>query len=234
MNKNVIEVRELNKSFGNVHAVKDLSFRVKRGELFAFLGVNGAGKSTTISILCGQLGKDSGEVQIHGADSTKAGLDKRYLLGLVFQDSVLDKPLTVKENLRSRAALYGITGEAFDDRLKELIELLKFDDYLNRPVGKLSGGQRRRIDIARALLHRPEILILDEPTRGVDVGAKAEIYAIMNELVKQGMSIIMISSELPEIINMSDRIYVMNEGRVTGCLDHDTVTQESIMTLAAK
>ena len=81
---------------------------------------------------------------------------------------------------------------------------------------------------------RPEILILDEPTRGVDVGAKAEIYAIMNELVKQGMSIIMISSELPEIINMSDRIYVMNEGRVTGCLDHDTVTQESIMTLAAK
>lgn len=113
MNKNVIEVRELNKSFGNVHAVKDLSFRVKRGELFAFLGVNGAGKSTTISILCGQLGKDSGEVQIHGADSTKAGLDKRYLLGLVFQDSVLDKPLTVKENLKSRAALYGITGKAF-------------------------------------------------------------------------------------------------------------------------
>ena len=216
MNKNVIEVRELNKSFGNVHAVKDLSFRVKRGELFAFLGVNGAGKSTTISILCGQLGKDSGEVQIHGADSTKAGLDKRYLLGLVFQDSVLDKPLTVKENLKSRAALYGITGEAFDDRLKELIELLKFDDYLNRPVGKLSGGQRRRIDIARALLHRPEILILDEPLSGVDAEGIHQLLTMLDEIrTKFDLSIFMVTHDFAMLSRYVDKVVLLKETVLT-------------------
>ena len=214
MNKNVIEVRELNKSFGNVHAVKDLSFRVKRGELFAFLGVNGAGKSTTISILCGQLGKDSGEVQIHGADSTKAGLDKRYLLGLVFQDSVLDKPLTVKENLKSRAALYGITGKAFDDRLKELIELLKFDDYLNRPVGKLSGGQRRRIDIARALLHRPEILILDEPTTGLDPQTRKVIWSVIEELRKKEQMTVFLTTHYMEEAATADYVVILDSGSI--------------------
>ena len=206
MNKNVIEVRELNKSFGNVHAVKDLSFRVKRGELFAFLGVNGAGKST-IFILCGQLGKDSGEVQIHGADSTKAGLDKRYLLGLVFQDSVLDKPLTVKENLKSRAALYGITGEAFDDRLKELIELLKFDDYLNRPVGKLS-------DIARALLHRPEILILDEPTTGLDPQTRKVIWSVIEELRKKEQMTVFLTTHYMEEAATADYVVILDSGSI--------------------
>ena len=214
MNKNVIEVRELNKSFGNVHAVKDLSFRVKRGELFAFLGVNGAGKSTTISILCGQLGKDSGEVQIHGADSAKAGLDKRYLLGLVFQDSVLDKPLTVKENLRSRAALYGITGKAFDDRLKELIELLKFGDYLNRPVGKLSGGQRRRIDIARALLHRPEILILDEPTTGLDPQTRKVIWSVIEELREKEQMTVFLTTHYMEEAATADYVVILDSGSI--------------------
>lgn len=214
MNKNVIEVRELNKSFGNVHAVKDLSFRVKRGELFAFLGVNGAGKSTTISILCGQLGKDGGEVQIHSADSTKAGLDKRYLLGLVFQDSVLDKPLTVKENLKSRAALYGITGKAFDDRLKELIELLKFDDYLNRPVGKLSGGQRRRIDIARALLHRPEILILDEPTTGLDPQTRKVIWSVIEELREKEQMTVFLTTHYMEEAATADYVVILDSGSI--------------------
>lgn len=101
------------------------------------------------------------------------------MLGVVFQDSVLDKPLTVKENLMSRAALYGITGNAFDKRLQELVEILEFDELLNRPVGKLSGGQRRRIDIARALLHRPEILILDEPTTGLDPQTRQLIWNVI-------------------------------------------------------
>ena len=161
MESDIIKISHLNKSFGEVKAVNDLSFRVKKGELFAFLGVNGAGKSTTISILCGLLKKDSGTVQVNGIETDKAGARTKRMLGVVFQDSVLDKPLTVKENLMSRAALYGITGNAFDKRLQELVEILDFDEFLNRPVGKLSGGQRRRIDIARALLHRPEILILD-------------------------------------------------------------------------
>ena len=157
----IIKISHLRKRFGDALAVNDLSFQVRKGELFAFLGINGAGKSTTISIICGQLAKDSGSVQINGIEADRANRNIKRLLGVVFQDSVLDKPLTVKENLKSRAALYGITGREFDIRLQELIDLLDFREYLNRPVGKLSGGQRRRIDIARALIHRPEILILD-------------------------------------------------------------------------
>ena len=120
----IIKISNLNKSFGDVKAVKNLSFQVKRGELFAFLGVNGAGKSTTISIICGQLQKDSGTVFVNGMDADHSLDETKRTIGVVFQDSILDKPLTVKENLKSRAALYGITGRAFDKRLKELSEIL--------------------------------------------------------------------------------------------------------------
>lgn len=158
---NIIEIEHLSKSFGEVKAVQDLSFRVKEGELFAFLGINGAGKSTTINIICGQLAKDSGSVQICGTDLDRDGDTVKRSLGVVFQNSVLDQKLSVRDNLVSRAALYGITGKTLDRRLKELDELLEFQDLMKRPVGKLSGGQRRRIDIVRALLHSPKILILD-------------------------------------------------------------------------
>ena len=182
MESDIIKISHLNKRFGEIKAVNDLSFHVKKGELFAFLGVNGAGKSTTISILCGLLKKDSGTVLVNGIETDKAGAQTKRMLGVVFQDSVLDKPLTVKENLMSRAALYGITGKAFDKRLMELVEILDFDEFLNRPVGKLSGGQRRRIDIARALLHRPEILILDEPTTGLDPQTRQLIWNVIEKL----------------------------------------------------
>ena len=157
----MISVDGLTVEFGDRALFKDISFQINEKDRIALMGKNGAGKSTTISILCGLLKKDSGMVQVNGIETDKAGAQTKRMLGVVFQDSVLDKPLTVKENLMSRAALYGITGNAFDKRLQELVEILDFDEFLNRPVGKLSGGQRRRIDIARALLHRPEILILD-------------------------------------------------------------------------
>lgn len=159
--ENIIQISHLHKSFQEVRAVVDLSFRVKEGELFAFLGVNGAGKSTTISILCGQLAKDSGRVEICGLEPEGNMETITRKLGVVFQSSVLDGVLTVRDNLQSRAALYGITGRAFRKRLEELGELLDFRELLGRAVNRLSGGQRRRIDIARALLHRPRILILD-------------------------------------------------------------------------
>ena len=127
----IIRIDHLNKHFGEVNAVNDLSFRVKKGELFAFLGVNGAGKSTTISMICGQLHKDSGTIQVKGIEADRAGEQTKRVLGVVFQDSVLDRPLTVEENLRSRAALYGITGRAYKTRLQELIGILGFGDYLN-------------------------------------------------------------------------------------------------------
>lgn len=157
----IIQIDHLSKSFGSVKAVQDLSFRVKEGELFAFLGVNGAGKSTTINIMCGQLSKDGGSVVMDAHDLDKDMDFIKRELGVVFQSSVLDSALSVYDNLESRAALYGITGTAFKKRLAELAEILDFEDLLKRAVGKLSGGQRRRIDIARVLFHKPKIIILD-------------------------------------------------------------------------
>ena len=201
----IIRIEHLNKTFGDVKAVRDLGFCVKKGELFAFLGVNGAGKSTTISILCGQLSKDSGTVQIKGIDNQRAGEQTKRLIGVVFQDSVLDKPLTVKENLKSRAALYGITGQAFEKRLQELLDIMDFGDYLNRPVTKLSGGQRRRIDIARALLHRPEILILDEPTTGLHFADVHKLIEILQRLSEGGNTVVVIEHNL-DVIKTADYI----------------------------
>ena len=214
MESDIIKISHLNKSFGEVKAVNDLSFRVKKGELFAFLGVNGAGKSTTISILCGLLKKDSGTVQVNGIETDKAGAQTKRMIGVVFQDSVLDKPLTVKENLMSRAALYGITGKAFDKRLQELVEILDFDEFLNRPVGKLSGGQRRRIDIARALLHRPEILILDEPTTGLDPQTRQLIWNVIEKLQKnENMTVFLTTHYMEEAAN-AGYVVILDKGSI--------------------
>lgn len=214
MESNIIKISHLNKTFGDVKAVNDLNFRVKKGELFAFLGVNGAGKSTTIAIICGQIRKDSGTVEIAGVDERKKGKQTGRMLGVVFQDSVLDKPLTVKENLKSRAALYGITGKAFEARLQELIELLDFGDYLNRAVGKLSGGQRRRIDIARALLHKPEILILDEPTTGLDPQTRRLIWEVIEKLrIDEGLTVFLTTHYMEEAAN-AGYVVILDKGSI--------------------
>lgn len=210
----IIKIEHLNKCYGDVKAVNDLSFRVKKGELFAFLGVNGAGKSTTISIICGQLRKDSGNVWIKDKEADRAGSETKRLLGVVFQDSVLDKPLTVKENLKSRAALYGITGNSFEKRLAELVEILDFGDYINRPVGKLSGGQRRRIDIARALLHRPELLILDEPTTGLDPQTRLLIWDIIEKLrVEEKLTVFLTTHYMEEAAN-AGYVVILDKGSI--------------------
>lgn len=214
MENNIIKISHLHKSFGEVKAVNDLSFQVKKGELFAFLGVNGAGKSTTISIICGQLKKDSGTVQINENDIEKTGKKVGRTLGVVFQDSVLDKPLTVRENLKSRAALYGITGKAFEERLKELVDILDFGDYLNRTVGKLSGGQRRRIDIARALLHRPEVLILDEPTTGLDPQTRLLIWNVIDKLrADEKLKVFLTTHYMEEAAN-ADYVVILDKGSI--------------------
>lgn len=214
METDMIKITHLKKSFGDVKAVNDLSFQVKKGELFAFLGVNGAGKSTTISIICGQLRKDSGTVRIQGTDLDKIGRKVGTMLGVVFQDSVLDEPLTVRENLKNRAALYGITGKAFEKRLQELVEIFDFGDYLNRPVGKLSGGQRRRIDIARALLHRPELLILDEPTTGLDPQTRLLIWDIIEKLrVEENLTVFLTTHYMEEAAN-AGYVVILDKGSI--------------------
>mgnify|MGYP004512745259 FL=1 len=214
MEQHIIEIEHLSKSFGDVRAVQDLSFHVRQGELFAFLGVNGAGKSTTISILCGQLAKDSGSVRVCGENVEHSMEHITRRLGVVFQNSVLDQALSVRDNLRSRAALYGITGKEFRTRLNELAELLDFGGLLNRTVGKLSGGQRRRIDIARALLHRPEILILDEPTTGLDPQTRKLLWDVVQTLrVSERMTVFLTTHYMEEAAD-ADYVVILDSGRI--------------------
>ena len=212
--KNSIEIRGLHKSYGSVKAVCDLSFSVGEGQLFAFLGVSGAGKSTTIHILSGQLRKDAGEVFVDGKSvETEMESIKRHL-GVVFQHSVLDKSLTVLDNLRSRAALYDIFDADFEARLGELAERLDFADLLKRPVGKLSGGQRRRIDIARALLHQPRILILDEPTTGLDPQTRRLLFQVVEEERRQrGMTVLLTTHYMEEAAD-ADYVVILDSGRI--------------------
>ena len=211
---NIIEINHLHKSFGDVKAVQDLSFRVKKGELFAFLGVNGAGKSTTINIMCGQLAKDGGSVTICGTDLDSEPDRIKRSLGVVFQGSVLDKELSVRDNLESRAALYGIHGNAFKKRLAKLAQLLDFENLLRRPVGKLSGGQRRRIDIARALLHSPEILILDEPTTGLDPQTRSLLWRVIGDLRRNENMTVFLTTHYMEEAADADYVIILDQGRI--------------------
>ena len=212
--KRIIEINNLYKSFGDVKAVQDLSFCVKEGELFAFLGVNGAGKSTTINIICGQLAKDSGTVVIDDKPLEEDVNTTKTKLGVVFQNSVLDKALSVKDNLRSRAALYGITGAEFTKRLEELSKMLSFEDLLKRTLGKLSGGQLRRIDIARALLHRPKILILDEPTTGLDPQTRKIIWNVIDKLRRDENMTVFLTTHYMEEAADADYVVILDSGRL--------------------
>ena len=214
MMENVIEIKHLYKSFDNIKAVQDLSLRVGRGELFAFLGVNGAGKSTTISMLCGQLARDSGSIEVCGCDPESGLAEVTRRLGVVFQSSVLDRPLSVRDNLRSRASLYGITGADFRRRLDELTELLDLEPLLGRTVGKLSGGQRRRVDIARALIHRPEILILDEPTTGLDPQTRQLLWSVTERLrAETGMTVFLTTHYMEEAAD-ADYVVIIAGGKL--------------------
>lgn len=213
--QNIIEINNLDKSFQDVHAVNDLSLRIKEGELFAFLGVNGAGKSTTISIMCGMLAKDGGKVFIDGKDVDKDMREITKELGVVFQNTVLDAKLSVKDNLTSRAALYGITGKEAKQRIAHLAELLEFKDILNRTFGKLSGGQKRRVDVARALLNNPKILILDEPTTGLDPEARKALWSVVTTLRKnQNMTVFLTTHYMEEAAD-ADYVVILDSGKIS-------------------
>lgn len=210
----IIDIKNLYKSYGKVQAVKDLSFKVKEKEFFSFLGVNGAGKSTTISIICGILEKDSGEVYIDGEDISKSTDDVKKKIGVVFQNSVLDKQLTVYDNLKTRASLYGIMDEQFEAKLKELVELLSLDEILHRPIEKLSGGQKRRVDIARALVHDPKILILDEPTTGLDPQTRRAVWDVIKHLREnKGITVFLTTHYMEEAVE-SNYIIIINKGEI--------------------
>lgn len=210
----IIQINNLSKSFGEVKAVRDLSFSVDRGELFAFLGVNGAGKSTTINIICGQLSRDSGNITIDNHDLDKDLDAIKSELGVVFQTSVLDPALSVYDNLESRAVLYGIKGAEFKKCLTKLAKILDFKDLLSRPVGKLSGGQRRRIDIARAIIHQPKILILDEPTTGLDPQTRKTLWGVIANLRKNDQMTVFLTTHYMEESAEADHVIIIDSGKI--------------------
>lgn len=210
----ILEIEHLSKSYGDVRAVNDISFHIDEGEFFSFLGVNGAGKSTTINIITTVLPKDSGKVVVFGADIDRDPMKVRKKIGIVFQNSVLDGRLSVYDNLSSRAALYGFYGEDKKKRIAKIAETLELREFLKRPYSKLSGGQRRRTDIARALINTPELLILDEPTTGLDPQTRKTVWAAVDRIRREtGMSVLLTTHYMEESA-AADRIIIIDEGRL--------------------
>ena len=213
MNK-IIEVTNLRKNYGSFTAVKDISFYVEQGKLFSFLGPNGAGKSTTIDTLCTLMHPSGGEVSINGLDLRRDGHAIRQIIGVVFQDSVLDSLLTVRENLSIRAGLYSSDKSKIKNAVNEAAAATELDEFIDRPYGKLSGGQRRRADIARALINTPKILFLDEPTTGLDPQTRKSIWSTIRQLqIKTSMTVFLTTHYMEEAAE-SDYIIVIDHGEI--------------------
>ncbi len=210
----IIKIENLEKSFGKVKAVRKVNLEVYEGSLFAFLGINGAGKSTTISMMYGGLKIDSGRITICGQD-VATHLDKiKNQIGVVFQDSILDKTLTVYENLKFRAGFYGIFGQEFKARYQELEKLFDLAEIKNQKIQKLSGGQKRRVDIARAIIHQPKILILDEPTTGLDPGTRSKVWRIISKLREDFKMTIFLTTHYMEEAADADYVTILDKGRI--------------------
>ncbi len=212
--KNIIEIKNLTKSYGKLTAVDNISFEVREGELFAFLGINGAGKSTTINIICQTLSKNEGKIYFDGVDTDVDNSKIKREIGVVFQSSVLDRVLTARDNLKSRASLYGIFGEELNRRIAELSSLLELDALLDRPLSKLSGGQRRRIDIARALIHKPRVLILDEPTTGLDPQTRKLLWEVITTLRKKDNMTVFLTTHYMEETVDADYVVIIDGGKI--------------------
>jgi len=209
-----IHVDGLCKSYGDFEAVKGISFDVEEGSFFAFLGPNGAGKSTTISILCSLLRKDSGEVAIFGKDPEMSRED----IGIVFQDNKLDQRLTVRENLKYRGSLYGFGKEELSRRIEDVLERTGASEFADKRYSQLSGGQRRRAEIARAIIHGPKVLLLDEPTSGLDPNNRRIIWDYIHRLNEEGMTVFLTTHYMEEAADADD-IVVIDRGEIVA---HDT------------
>lgn len=211
---NVIEVDNLVKKYKEVKAVDGISFKVKKGELFAFLGENGAGKSTTINMLCTILQKTEGEAKICGHVLGKEDDEIRKCIGIVFQNSVMDGKLTVKDNIYTRGSYYGLTKSEIDERLIKISEHLELDEIWNRKYEKLSGGQRRRVDIVRALINDPQILFLDEPTTGLDPKSRKLVWDYIDYLrISKGMTIFLTTHYMEETKD-ADNVVILDKGKI--------------------
>lgn len=211
---NAITVSDLTKTYGDHMALDHISFAVEEGELFAFLGENGAGKSTTINILSTILKKSGGSVRIFDMELGKEDDAIRDTIGIVFQNSVLDDKLTVKENLYTRGAYYGMSGAKVEERLEPFKKSFALSEIWNRRYGTLSGGQRRRIDIVRALLHAPKILFLDEPTTGLDPKSRRLMWDYINYLRKERKMTIFLTTHYMEETRDADHVVILEHGNI--------------------
>lgn len=212
LNNKIIEVRQLQKSYKDVKAVNGIDFYVAEGELFAFLGLNGAGKSTTIDMLCTFLKLDRGSIKINNYEVGKDDEKIKSLVGVVFQESVLDELLTVKENLITRSKLYNMSKDEFNKNLEEIADITGIREIINRQYRKLSGGQRRRVDIARALINKPKILFLDEPTTGLDPKTRKNVWDMIRTLQKDNNMTVFLTTHYMEEASKADYIVVMDKG----------------------
>lgn len=210
----IITVSSLKKSFGKVKAVKGIDFSVKKGSLFAFLGPNGAGKSTTIDILCTLNKYDDGDVTIAGFDLDHDADEIRKSIGVVFQDNLLDKKLTVRENLMIRAGFYYNTKAKRKAAVDDAAKYSEIEEFIDRDYGALSGGQRRRVDIARALLNTPQLLFLDEPTTGLDPQTRKHIWETVERLQKENNMTIFLTTHYMEEAAKADYVVIMDDGLI--------------------
>lgn len=209
-----IEIKNLTKCYKEHKAVDGISFSVEKGELFAFLGENGAGKSTTINMLCTILEKTAGEVRICGYELGKQDDEIRKNVGIVFQNSVLDGKLTVKENLYTRGAYYGLSKQQIKEKIDTFAQHFEMEEILNRKYERLSGGQRRRVDICRALLHEPQVLFLDEPTTGLDPKSRKLVWDYIEYLKREKGMTIFLTTHYMEETRDADDVIILDHGRI--------------------
>ena len=209
-----IEVRELTKTFGDVQAVRGVDFEVATGEVFGFLGPNGAGKTTTINMLCTLARPTSGEARVAGHDVVRERDDVRRNIGLVFQDPTLDGYLTAAQNLRLHADLYGVQSDLVEPRMRQVMTMVGLWDRKDTTVGTFSGGMRRRLEIARGLMHSPRVLFLDEPTIGLDPQTRRSIWEYIRELKEREEITIFMTTHYMDEAEWCDRIAIMDHGQI--------------------
>lgn len=227
---NIIEIKHVTKKFGEVTAVDDISFEVKKGELFALLGPNGAGKSTTIKMLTTLLLPTSGTLTLNGHDVTKEQDQARKSFGIVFQDPSVDTELTAYENMELHAVFYGLSRKQVRPRIQSLMELVDLWDHRNRPVKHFSGGMKRRLEIARGLLHRPHILFLDEPTLGLDTQTRNLLWDYVEKMNREeDMTVFFTTHYIEEAEMVASRIAIIDHGRLIA-LDSSTALMKNTKT----
>ncbi len=223
-NSVAIQVEQLSHRYGDRLALSELSLEVSQGNVFAFLGPNGGGKTTLFRLLSTLLPIQQGEARVFGHDIRRQMRQVREAIGVVFQAPSLDKKLTVRENIRHQAVLYGLSGKQLNAREKEMLELLGLTDRTHEPVESLSGGLRRRVELAKGMIHQPRLLLLDEPTTGLDPGARSDVWRFLMQLRDQAVTIVF-TTHLLEEADRADKIAILDEGTLVALDSPDALRQ---------